>query len=178
VYGAKEDKTAQGLRTLEMGNGSTKWGGRFTKLHLEGQIPRRQTYPLGTIAGSWRTVVVCLSAIPGGGLENNGQSSFPGTPTAVDQHLGRGYVELFLLLLLREEQGLITHRALKGREAQWPSREGCSRAYSTHTSCLLQVVGLAGNKDTEESSPGPDWPAPTGRWIEDETQRTGWPTTQ
>jgi hypothetical protein len=87
--------------------------GKLTGLHLVGQIPSGETYPLAeTIAGSGCPVAVRLLPISGGGLKKSGPDSLPGTPTAEDEHLGRGYADFFL----REEQRLVTQGTLEGLE--------------------------------------------------------------
>jgi hypothetical protein len=64
------------------------------------------------IVGSKSPVVVRLSTKPGGGLEKSRPSSLPGTPTVADEHLDRGYVNLFFLLW--EERRMISHGTLEG----------------------------------------------------------------
>jgi hypothetical protein len=78
-----------------------------------------------------------LSTTPGSGQKKNGPGSLSDMPTAADKHLGRGYVDLFLLL--RKERGLITHGALEGRGR---SGKGVSGVLHPHK-FLAPVGGLA-----------------------------------
>jgi hypothetical protein len=96
-------------RAKDLGDGerADKMGGQFAGLYPEGQIPNGQLYPLPkTVAGSRDPVVVCLSLVPGGGLEKSGPGSLPGTATAMDKHLGRRCADL--CFFLREDLGPTT----------------------------------------------------------------------
>ena len=95
VWGNRR-RIAEGLRILEIGKETIKWG-KVCRPLPEDADPSSQPYPLPkTIAGSQGSEVACLSAIPGGGLEKSGPGSLPGTATTTDKHLGRGYADRFL----------------------------------------------------------------------------------
>ena len=101
-------RTAEELRTLEMGKGPIKLAG----LHPEGLISSEQPCTLPeTIVGKRGPVAVSLLPIPGGGLEKRCPGSLPGTVKTTDEHLGRRYADLFLLLW--EQRGLISQGSLK-----------------------------------------------------------------
>jgi hypothetical protein len=147
VYGGcRAQKTdSRGAKIMEMGKGPIKRG-MFAGLYAEEQIPSGQPYPLPkTKAGSRGSVAVCLSRIPGGGLEKSGPSSLPGTLTVADENLGRGYVDL--LLLLQEERGQITHGALEGREPSGQAGKGVPDVLHPH-----ELLGPGGGVGRDEAS--------------------------
>lgn len=83
--------------------------------------------------------------------------------TAADKDLGRRYADL--LFLLREHSNGDRPVAEQGRVLR------ALRAYSTHTSCWLQVVGLAETRQRRVVSRSwlahSDWPLDWGRNPED-----------
>jgi hypothetical protein len=100
-----------------------------------------------TVARSRGLVAVRLLSIPGGGLEKSGLGSLPGMAIATDEHLGRRYADLFLLL--QEEQRLISQGILKRRETR--SRTGNSVASIFHPHELLTPCGGIGGDEAAKS---------------------------
>jgi hypothetical protein len=80
--------------------------------------------------------------IPGGGPD-----SLPGTATATDNHLGRRYSDLFLLL--REERGLISQGTLKRRETSSRTGKGVAGIFHPHE--LLAPGGETGGDEAMKS---------------------------
>ena len=126
----QQKTNCRGANNLGDGESANKTGGKFAGLYPEGQIPRGEPYPLPkTIVANW------------------GSGSLPGTPTATDEHLSQGYVDLFHLL--SEEWGLITHRALEGRETSGRAGKGVLGIPHPHE--LLAPGGGVGRDEAPKS---------------------------